>query len=93
MTDLDMWSLLVGVLLPALIAVVNRAHWVAWVKGVVAVASSALAGGVTAVLTGQLTGGTWLHAALVVAVAAVAAYRLWWKPTGIGPKIEASVNP
>lgn len=93
MTDLDMWSLLVGLALPALIAVVNRSHWPSWVRALVAVATSVVAGGGTAYLTGQLTAVTWVHAALVVAVAAVGSYRLWWHPSGIAPAIEAHINP
>jgi hypothetical protein len=93
MDDLTMWSLLVGVLLPPLVAVVNREHWMAAVKGLVTVGSSIAAGGVTAYLGGALTGGTWLHAALVVAVAAVGSYHAWWKPTDIAPAIEEATTP
>jgi len=93
MSDLDMWALIVGALLPAVVAAVNRVNWPSWLKGVVAIAVSIVAGGVTALLTGQLTGVTWVHAALIVAGAALASYRLWWHPTGIALAIERTVNP
>lgn len=88
MDHLTMWSALVGALLPALVALVNREHWPAWAKGLTAVASSAVAGGVTAWLSGDLTGATWLQSTLIVAGATLASYRLWWHPTGVAATIE-----
>lgn len=93
MSDLDMWSAIVGALAPALVATINRVAWPAWLKGVVVIVVSIAGGGITAYLTGQLTAVTWTHAALVVAAAALATYRLWWHPTGIGPALERAVNP
>jgi hypothetical protein len=93
MTDQDMWALLVGALLPAGVAAINRVAWPSWLKGVVAVVVSVLAGGVTVYLTGQLNGLAWTRAALVVAFAALAAYRTWWHPTGIARAIESGINP
>jgi VIT1/CCC1 family predicted Fe2+/Mn2+ transporter len=86
--NLAMWSALVGALLPALVAFVNREHWPAWAKGLTAVASSVVAGGVTAWLSDGFTGKTWLQSALIVVGAALASYRLWWHPTGVAPAIE-----
>jgi hypothetical protein len=92
-SDIDMWAVIVGALLPAVVAAINRVNWPPWLKGVVAIATSIVAGGVTAYLTGQLTGATWVHAGVVVAGAALATYRWWWHPTGIAPAIERTVNP
>lgn len=93
MGNLDMFSALAGVLLPVLVATVNRSHWPAWAKGVVVLVSSIGAGAATAALTGDLTGATWVQSALIVAGAAVTAYKLWWQPTGIGPMIERATQP
>mgnify|MGYP001606331917 CR=1 FL=1 len=90
---LEMLSALVGAFLPALVAVVNQAHWPSWAKGVVVVASSIVAGLVTAWLSGQLTGLRWTESALIIAGAAVVAYRHFWQPTGIGPAIERATTP
>lgn len=92
MTDLEMWSLVVGVLLPPLVAMVNQPGWSAAAKGVVAVLASVVAAAVTVWLRGDLSGGTWLHSMLVVAVAAIASYQAWWKPTGIAPAIERATS-
>lgn len=91
--SLEMLSALVGALLPMLVAVVNRSHWPAWGKGVVVLASSVVAGGVTAWWSGQLTGLRWTESALIIAGAAVVAYRHFWQPTGIAPAIEAATTP
>lgn len=90
---LETLSALVGSLLPMLVAVVNRSHWAPAVKGLVVVASSIVAGGVTAWINGSLTGLRWTESALIVAGSAVAAYKLWWQPTGIGPAIEKATTP
>lgn len=91
--SLEMLSALVGSLLPMLVAVVNRAHWASWVKGVVVLLSSAAAGAVTAWLNGQLTGLRWTEAAFIIATSAVVTYKTFWQPTGIGPAIEKATTP
>ena len=93
MSDLEMWSLLVGVLLPIVVATINRSVWPGWAKAAVVIVTSSAAGGVTAWLTGVLTGGTWLHSALVVGVAAVGSWRVFWRPSGIGPAVERATEP
>lgn len=92
MTDLEMWSLLVGVLAPFVAATVNRSTWPGWAKVIVVIVTSTIAGALTAQLAGELTGGTWLHSALVVGVAAVGSWRLIWHPSGIGPAWERATD-
>lgn len=91
--SLEMLSALVGGFLPMLVAVVNRSTWAPAVKGLVVVASSIAAGAVTAWLSGQLTGLRWTESALIIAGAAVVAYRHFWQPTGIAPAIEQATTP
>jgi hypothetical protein len=93
MSNLDMLSAIVGALLPALVATINRSRWPAWAKGLVMLGSSVAVGAATAALTGDLTGKTWAQSALIVGGAATAAYRLWWHPTGIGSMIERATEP
>jgi VIT1/CCC1 family predicted Fe2+/Mn2+ transporter len=91
--SLEMLSALVGSLLPMLVAVVNRSHWAPAVKGLVVVVSSIVAGAVTAWLNGQLNGLRWTESALIIAGAAVVAYKHFWQPTGIAPAIERATTP
>ena len=88
MTNLDLVSALVGVLLPPLVAVVNQPRWPSWARALVAVVSSVAAGGMTAWVAGDLAGMSGLRAVLVVVAATLAAYRAWWQPSGIAPWLE-----
>jgi VIT1/CCC1 family predicted Fe2+/Mn2+ transporter len=93
MSNLAMWSALVGTLLPLLVAFVNRSTWSSGAKAVVAVISSAIAGTVTAWLNGELSGRDVVTAILIVATATVASYHGLWKPTTIAPAIEEATSP
>lgn len=90
MTDLEMWSLLVGVAIPPLVAVIEQPKWPNWFRAVVGVLASAVAGFITTYLT--LESALWeqgmIHAMLLVGVASWASYRNFWKPTTVAPVIE-----
>jgi hypothetical protein len=94
MTDLEMWSLLVGALLPTIVAVVQQPRWPSWVRAVVGVISSIIAGFVTTwlVLEDALWERGMVHAILLVGVASWASYRNFWMPTRIAPTIEAKTS-
>lgn len=95
MTDLEMWSLLVGSLLPMLVAVIQQPTWPRWFKAVVGIASSIVAGFVTTWLTadGLLFEQGMIHAMLLTGVASWASYVSFWKPTEVAPKIEDVTSP
>lgn len=95
MTDLEMWSLLVGAVLPPLVALIQQPRWPDWFRAVVAVASSLVAGFVTTWLVedGMLWERGMVTAILLVLVAALTTYRNFWKPTTIAPTIEAKTSP
>lgn len=88
----ETWSAMVGVLLPALVAVVNREDWKSWVKALIALGSSVLAGTVTALLSGHFTGASWLMSIGIVFGSSQIIYQTWWKGSGISDKIEQSIN-
>lgn len=92
MSEIDMWSTLVGFLMPALVAVINKYTWPSWLKGIVAVVSCIIAGGVTAWLSGDINGMPLVKSILIVLVATLGSYHVWWKPTGIAPAIEKSTS-
>jgi VIT1/CCC1 family predicted Fe2+/Mn2+ transporter len=93
MSNLAMWSALVGTLLPLLVAFVNRSSWSSGAKATVALLSSAAAGAVTAWLNGDLSGRDVTTAVLIVATATVASYHGFWKPTTIAPALEEATSP
>lgn len=94
MTDLEMWSLLVGALLPTLVAVIQQPRWPKWFRAVVGVSASVAAGFVTTWLT--FANALWeqgmVHSILLVGVASWASYRNFWQPTSIAPTIEAKTT-
>jgi HAMP domain-containing protein len=82
----------VGVLLPALIALVNQAHWTAPVKGATTATLSLVAGLLTDWQVGAFRGAGWLVSAAIVLLAASGAYQAFWKPTRLAPLIEAATT-
>jgi high-affinity Fe2+/Pb2+ permease len=93
-TDLEMWSLLVGAVMPPFVAIIQQPKWPDWFRTVVAVAASILVGFVTTwlVAEGQLWERGMITAILLVLVAALTTYRNVWRTTGIAPAIEAKTN-
>lgn len=94
MSDLEMWSLLVGALLPPLVAIIQQPKWASWFRAVVGVGVSIIAGGVTTYFT--LDSALWdqgmVHAILLVAVASWSSYKMFWTPTKVAPTIEAKTT-
>ena len=93
MSNLTMWSALVGALMPPVVAVVNRPTWRGWQKGAVTVAACAVAAAGTAYLNGTFSGADLTQSVLIVAGTTLGAYRLFWHPTGIAPAIEQATSP
>ena len=87
MTDLQMWSLIVGFALPPVLAILMQQSWPDSARAVLAFVACAVAGAGTAYFDASLTGRTFVQSALVVLVSAMATYRGLWKPT-IAPTIE-----
>jgi hypothetical protein len=88
MTDLEMWSLLVGFFLPPAIAVVQRKEWSDGVRALVAFAACIVAALGTCYFNGSLDGRSLVSATLTVLVTAVATYKAFWHKTGVSDAIE-----
>lgn len=93
MSNLEMWALVVGFLLPPVLSIVMQTGWSEAVQSVVAFLGCALAGAGTAYFQGDLTGRRFVEAGLVVLVTAIATYKGFWKPTRISPTIEKATSP
>lgn len=83
---------IVGTILSLVVTFVNQSHWSGRVKGIVVIASSIVAGLATAIIRGDLGNGGWIQSVATVWGAAVLAWQLFWKPTGIGPQLEEMTN-
>lgn len=80
--DLGSWAALVGIALPAMIAILQRDHWPDWVNAVI----FGVACVVASVVYGFIRFGsdfTWAHweaTLLAVVVWGIATYKSFWRP-------------
>ena len=93
MTNIQMWTLLVGFFMPPVIAVIQQAHWAVRLRALVTFAVCVVASLVTVWLTGEFNTKDVVASILTVLVTALATYRGLWKPTGVAPSIEAATSP
>ena len=93
MDNLTMWSLVVGFLSPAVIAILQRPTWSKERRTLLAAAFSIVGGLVTAWLGGELDGAGVTTAVLTVAVATITFYKGLWQPAGVAQLIENATSP
>lgn len=89
MENKDLMALVVGAVLPPLIAVITQMGWTARVKSVVALLVCALAGAGTAYYDGTLSVVDVGRSIMLVIISTQTFYRAFWKPTGIARMVEA----
>lgn len=93
--DLGSWAALVGIGLPALVALIQQAHWSKTVNALVFGAACAVA----SVVYGWIKFGSdfsWAHwqgTLLAVVVWGIATYHLYWKPSDVVAKLRAVPFP
>jgi len=95
MTDAQMWSLIVGFLIPPFLAIIQQPGWSDPLRAVVAFVVAIIVALGTVYFAGNLEFDHekgWISAILLVLVTAVATYKGFWKPTGVAPKIEAATS-
>jgi len=80
------------VVMPPVIALINQRAWPKEVKGLVGVVACMLYALAVAVYRDELHASDWRNIVLQVGVGTFAAYRLFWGPTNIGPRIEAGTS-
>lgn len=93
MSNLAMWSVIVGFFLPAVIAVIQQPTWSQPVRAIVTFVVSLVAGAGTAYFNGDLTAADWVSASLIILVSAISIYKGLYQPTGVGPAIETATSP
>jgi hypothetical protein len=92
LTALDRWSILVGTLLPLLVATINRQSWPGWARLLVTTVAVLLASAITVYLQGAWDAKDWVGSMILVGSFALATYQWAWKPSGVAPAIERNVN-
>ena len=90
LTDLAMWTAIVSFFMPLLISVVQQPTWTARTRSLVAAASSAVAGLGTVYFTSPDLFDTRVTPTVVLTVimGSIAAYRGFWRTSGVSPIIE-----
>jgi high-affinity Fe2+/Pb2+ permease len=89
-----MWSLLVGAIMPTVVAIAQQPRWLPWQRAVIGVVASILAGVITTwIVAGHaLFEQPMVTSILLIAVASWSSYKNFWKPTGVAPTIEAKTT-
>jgi hypothetical protein len=92
LSNLAMWSLIVGALTPPLVAIVQRPTFNPTFRVIIMIGSAAIDGVAVAWLQGDLNLARFTNSALIAGVAIISAYYGIWKPSGIAPKTEKATT-
>lgn len=92
MDNLVMWSLIVGFLLPNLVAVLQRPTFSKPLRTGIMAAVSIVGGAATAYFSGDFNGVDITTSVLVTGVAAITFYKGFWQPSGVAPAIESATS-
>ena len=93
MGNAEMWALVVGFVIPPLLAVIQQPKWTSLVRSLVMFAAALVAGAGTAYFAGSFEGKDAVSAVLIVLVTAISTYEGFWKKTGAAPAIEKATSP
>jgi len=93
MDNLTMWTLIVGFLLPNVIALVQRPTFGKRTRTAITGVFCAVAGVGTAYLTGDFNGKDIVSSVLIVGVSTITFYKGFWKSAGVAPAIEEKTSP
>lgn len=93
MSNLQMWALIVGFLLPLGISVVQQQHWPNGLRAVVGfILCLVAASGQVLIQLDSWNWRVWIQSVLLIFVTAIATYHAFWKQTGVAPAIESSTS-
>jgi ABC-type uncharacterized transport system permease subunit len=93
MSNLEMWSLVVGFFMPLVIAAVQRSTWQPPLRALVALIMCIIASLGTVWFAGEFNTDDVISSILLVLVTSISTYKGLWKPTAVAPKIEAATSP
>lgn len=92
LSDLALWTVLLGFFGPIVIAVAAKPAMKPLAKIGIQVGYSVIAGVGTAYFTGAFTGREIVSAVLLVFASSVISYKGLWKPTNAAETVERSIN-
>jgi hypothetical protein len=85
-------DVIIGMVMPGLIALINQAHWDAKVKGLVALVSCLIVSTLVALFRGGLDWADWRNTVVVLTGSALVTYHVWWKPSTVAPTLEVATS-
>lgn len=85
---IDQWTVIVGILLPLVIAAINRTAWTSPLKAVSALLVCVVAAAGELFFKGQFSMGNLAQNGVAVFFMVVTTYKGFWQPTGIASAIE-----
>lgn len=88
MNNLEMWSLIVGFLLPIFIAFIQQEKWPSWLRSVIMFVICLIAAAGTVYFQDRFDVQDYVTSALLIVVTAIGTYKGIWQPTGIAPALE-----
>lgn len=92
-SDITLTGIVVGSLLPNVIAIVVQPYWRSEVRGLVAFAICIVAGTVIGLLQGDLDDGRDIATSVIaVLITSQVLYQTLWRPSGIAPTIEQATS-
>ena len=91
LTDVALWSLILGFVAPIVVAFAARPTMKPWAKIGIQIVFSLVVGSITAYLYGQFTTRGLTSIILLVFGASILAYKGIWKPTGVADSIESGI--
>jgi uncharacterized membrane protein YfcA len=86
--NLEMWSLIVGFLLPIVIAFIQQEKWSEVIRSVTMFIVCVIAATGTVYFSGHFNLQDLVTSALLIIVTAIGTYKGIWQPTGIAPALE-----
>lgn len=92
MSNLVMWGLVVGFLVPNLVAVIQQPRFTPPVRATITAVVSVIGGAGTAYFNGLFNPGDIVGSILICGVTAITFYKGFWKPTGIATTIENATS-
>lgn len=92
MSNLVMWNMIVGFLMPNVVALIQQPRFSTQARAAITALASVLGGLGTAYFTDQFTIGDVVGSILVTGVAAITFYKGFWKPTGVAVGIENATS-
>lgn len=92
MSNAEIISMFIGGAMPLLISFLKQLSWPKWANLLIAAASCAAAGAMTAWITGQLSAANIIGSMGAAFIAAEALYIAYWKNSGIDTKLSGMFN-